>query len=438
MNAWQTLGTILGLVRRERPQSRGMSIRGLGAGMLVDEYTALNHATVWACVRIIAETGAHLGWHVLQEGKDGETTRVRGSGIEWLLNVQSNPEMTAFNWRQTALVHALLAGNHYSEIERDVTGRPLNLWPLNPHNVRPWRNDAGELLFKVFQQDGGEVDLAARNVYHVPGLGWDGLLGYSVVTMAARSIGFGLAMDEYGANFYANGTHLGLVFEHPRSLKPEQKTNIQESLDNRSGSNKAFRAMIVEDGMKLSKATMSMIDAQFLESRKLQVSEICRWFRVPPHKVADLDRATFSNIEQQSIEFVQDTMLPWCARLEQEANTKLFGRTLQRTMRTRINVDTLQRGDFKTRQDGYAAGRSGGWLSVNDIRRMEGMNAIGPEGDIYLQPLNMVPAGTPVDTGRAPVEPKLDPDEIETDPPANNVIRSDKLSWHPTKRTSNA
>lgn len=414
MNWWQNL---LALVPRPKPDSP-MPAWGRGAGMLVNEATALNSAAVWSCVRIISETVATLGWHVIDNGRDGSRKRIIGTPVDWMLNSQANAEMTAFTWRETALCHVLLTGNHFSEIQRDGGGRPIGLWPLAPGSVKIERNAGGELFYIINAGTQGEATLEARNVLHIHGLGWDGTTGFSVLTVARRSIGAALAQDEFGANFYRNGAHFGAALKHPGKLSENAKDYLKASLkDAFSGAENAFKTLVLEEGMDIAKLTMSMVDAQFLESRKFQVSEICRWFRVPPHKVADLDRATFSNIEHQSIEFVQDTILPWCRRLEQEVDLKLIGDRRQGAISTRLNIDTLLRGDIVSRFNAYEKGRLGGWLSANDVRRLENLNPI-PNGDLYLQPMNYIEAGTEMPEPKpapAPAEPAAEPAEEDTD-----------------------
>lgn len=423
MNLWTNF---VNFVKRARPESRGTGASGRAADRFVDADVAMTYATFWACVRAIAEPIATLGWHVMRDLPGGDREREKGP-VDWLLNVQANPEMTAFAWRETLMVHLLTVGAHYSEIQRDVMGRPIWLWPIDPARVRPERNETtNELQYRVWGQDGSSTVVAARDMFAPHGLGWDGITGKSIVAIAARSIGAGLTMDEYNTSFYANGTHLGMVLEHPKSLSETARDRLKKDISDRSGGRGAFKAIVAEEGLKLARASMSMIDAQFIESRKFQRSEICTWFRVPPHKIGDLEKATFSNIEHQAIEFVVDTLLPWCRRLETEADIKLFGIQRQGKVYTRLNIDTLLRGDLKSRYDAYGIGRQWGFLSVNDILRLEGRNGIGPDGDIYLQPVNMVEAGAeplpPKYSFAAPAEGE-DPSAPAADKPkAVNVV----------------
>jgi len=387
MSLW---GRIVAALRRPRIYATLGGLRR-AAGVWVTEDTAMQFSAVWSCVRIISETIATLGWHIVTEQPDGSRQRESGSPLDRMLNAMANPEMTAFTWRETAIAHCLLWGNHYSEIVRDNRGMPVALYPIDPARVLMTRDSEDQVIYRITGNGDALADLAAQNVLHIHGLGFDGSVGLSVVGYARQSIGVGLALDEFGSSFYANGAHIGTALRHPGKLSKDAKTALREGFNAAySGSSSAFKTVVLEEGMDIARMQMSMVDAQFIESRKFAISEICRWFRVPPHKVADLDRATFSNIEHQAIEFVSDTILPWCRRLEQEVDSKLIGQW-RRT--TRLNIDTLLRGDIASRYAAYDKGRIGGWLSANDIRRMENMNPIA-HGDIYLQPLNYIEAGT--------------------------------------------
>lgn len=403
---------IWNLVRRPIVRYTG-PVAGNGAGMLVTNETALAHASVWACVRIISETIATLDWQILQEANDSRTM-IKGTPLGRILNRQANGEMTAFTWREVMLAHVLLTGNHYSEIQRDAMGRVVALWPLVPETVRVVRDPrTWQIRYHCWQPYDGEVILEPRDVLHIKGLGWDGVTGYSIITMARRSIGSGLAMDEYGANFYRNGAHVGLVFTYPNKLSEKAQDNFKQSLKEAyTGPGNSFRSLVLEEGMTLTKAQMSMVDAQYLESRKFSVNEICRWFRVPPHKVAELDRSTNNNIEHQSIEFVRDAVIPWCNRVEQEVEMKLMGRAANQA--THLAWEPLLHGTMLDRFTALEKARNGGWYSANDCRRELSMNPID-NGDIYLQPLNYVEAGD-------------EPDEKPADPPARVVPMPERRS----------
>jgi len=412
-------GRFVNLVRRN-PVQTSHAWGGRQAGEYVNADTAMQVAAVWACVRVISETIAALPWHVLEKvpQANGRTRREQRDGdVAWLLKTQPNPEMAAFAFREAIIAHALLYGNGYAEIERTPDGRPQWLWLITPDRVTPERMTTGGLQYRVNNGGGNDTIIAARDMFHVHGLAFDGLTGYSPVAVAARSLGLSMALEKFGANFFANGAHPGAVLEHPGKLTPEAHKNLSESVKTQISGSNALRPFILEEGMKWHPMTIPPEEAQFLESRKFQISEICRWFRVPPHMIADLERSTFSNIEHQAIEFVTHSLMPWCRRLESEADIKLFGQVNRGRMYTRIELNGLLRGDMKSRFDAYNAARH---LSLNDIRELEDLNPV-EGGDDYLAPLNMVPADMMRELAEAqmqppaPVEPPPVDDEEDDD-----------------------
>lgn len=363
---------------------------GRQAGEFVNADTAMQVSAVWACVRVISETIAALPWHVYERSTDrnGRTNRERrDNDVAWLLQTQANPEMTSLAWREAIAAHALTWGNGYAEIERTSDGRPQWLWLITPDRVTPERMPTGGLQYRV-RNNGDDTIIAARDMIHVKGLSYDGIVGYSPIAVAARSLGLTLALEKFGANFFANGAHPGAVLEHPGKLSPEAHKNLTESVKGQISGSNSLKPFILEEGMKWQAMTIPPEEAQFLESRKFQISEICRWFRVPPHMVADLERSTFSNIEHQQIEFVTHTLMPWCRRFEAEADIKLFGGGRGRANTyTKIEINGLLRGDMKSRFEAYAIARH---LSLNDIRGLEDLNPVDG-GDDYLAQLNLAP-----------------------------------------------
>lgn len=363
------------------------------AGIRVNEANALTYSAVWACVKVISESTAALGWKVFAVRDDGSKEHQVRSPANELLQRRPNPEQTPYVWREQMLAHALLWGNAYSEIERDGAGRPVGLWPITPDRVRLVRLPDMTLWYEVRAPEGfgaGPALVPSRDMLHFRGLGYDGLTGYSVVRLAALSMSVGVAAERFGASFFGNGAHVSGVLKHPGKPSEEARKNLRESWERAyQGVGKAMRTALLWEGMDWQQIGVPPEDAQFLQTRQFQVVEIARWFRVPPHKIADLERATFSNIEEQSIAFVTDTIVPWATRLEQEADAKLLVRPRQFT---RINLNALLRGNTESRFKAYAGARQWGWLSVNDIRRLEDMDPIGEQGDIYLSPLNMADA----------------------------------------------
>ena len=230
-----------------------------------------------------------------------------------------------------------------------------------------------------------QVTLSPSDVLHIPGLGFDGLIGYSPIAMAKNAIGLAIATEEYGAKFFANGAAPAGVLEHPGTIKDPLR--VKESWNSAyQGSANAHKIAVLEEGMKYTPIGIAPEQAQFLETRKFQINEIARIFRVPPHMLADLEKSSFSNIEQQSLEFVKYTLDPWVVRWEQSMCRVLFSESEKPTYFIKFNVDGLLRGDYASRMSGYATARQNGWMSANDIRELENLDRIAPDlgGDLYL------------------------------------------------------
>ena len=358
------------------------------SGKAVNEKTALQTTAVYACVRILAETIASLPLHTYRFSPGGKE-KALDHPLYYLLHSEPNPEMTSFVFRETLMGHLLLWGNAYAQIIRDGRGRVLGLYPLLPSKMLVSRTDQG-ILFYQYEKDGQTYFLSNQEVLHIPGLGFDGLVGYSPIAMAKNAIGMAIATEEYGAKFFANGASPGGVLEHPGVVKDPGK--IRESWNAvYQGSGNAHRVAVLEEGMKFQPIGIPPEQAQFLETRKYQLNEIARIFRIPPHMVGDLEKSSFSNIEQQSLEFVMYTLDPWVIRWEQAIQRALLSGGEKRQYFVKFNVDGLLRGDYQSRMNGYAVGRQNGWLSANDIRELENLNRISPElgGDLYLINGNM-------------------------------------------------
>ena len=358
------------------------------SGKSVNEKTALQTTAVYACVRILAETIASLPLHTYRYSTGGKE-KAMNHPLYYLLHSEPNPEMTSFVFRETLMGHLLLWGNAYAQIIRDGRGRVLGLYPLLPSKMLVNRTDQG-ILFYQYEKDGRTYFLGNHDVLHIPGLGFDGLIGYSPIAMAKNAIGMAIATEEYGAKFFANGASPGGVLEHPGVVKDPGK--IRESWNAvYQGSGNAHRVAVLEEGMKFQPIGIPPEQAQFLETRKYQLNEIARIFRIPPHMIGDLEKSSFSNIEQQSLEFVMYTLDPWVLRWEQAIQRALFSESEKRQYFVKFNVDGLLRGDYQSRMNGYAVGRQNGWLSANDIRELENMNRIAAEegGDLYLINGNM-------------------------------------------------
>lgn len=362
------------------------------SGKPVNERTAMQTTAVYACVRILAETVASLPLHVY-EYKDGGKELVHDHPLYYLLHDEPNPEMTSFVFRETLMSHLLIWGNAYAQIVRDGSGRVLGLYPLLPNKMDVDRDNRGRIYYVYSRdtnenpmfKDYGDIKLRAEDVLHIPGLGFDGLIGYSPIAMAKNAVGMTLACEEYGASFFANGANPGGVLEHPGVLKDPSK--VRESWNSvYRGTNNAHKIAVLEEGMKYQQIGIPPEEAQFLETRKFQINEIARLYRIPPHMVGDLEKSSFSNIEQQSLEFVKYTLDPWVIRWEQALQKALLLSGEKNKYSIKLNVDGLLRGDYQSRMNGYATGRQNGWFSANDIREMENMNPISDEegGNLYL------------------------------------------------------
>ena len=368
------------------------------SGKRVNERTAMQMTAVYSCVRILSEAVAGLPLHFYRYTEDGGKEKAVGHPLYFLLHDEPNPEMTSFVFRETLMTHLLLWGNAYAQIIRNGRGEVMALYPLMPDRMSVERDGNGQLYYEytlgaddVPTVKGGTVVLPPSEVLHIPGLGFDGLVGYSPIAMAKNAIGMAIACEEYGAEFFANGAQPSGVLEHPGTIKDPAR--VRESWQSTfGGSHNANKVAVLEEGMKYTPISISPEQAQFLETRKFQIDEIARIFRVPPHMVGDLDKSSFSNIEQQSLEFVKYTLDPWVSRWEQSMARSLLTAEEKKEYFVKFNVDGLLRGDYQSRMNGYAVGRQNGWMSANDIRELENLDRIPEElgGDLYLVNGNMM------------------------------------------------
>ena len=347
---------------------------------------------VYACVRILSETLAALPLQLYRYTPGGKE-RVYDHPLYHILHDEPNPEMTSFIFRETLMSHLLIWGNAYAQIIRDRLGRVQGLYPLRPDKMTVCRDESGQIYYiytKTTDENPaikpyGQVPLRKDEVLHIPGLGFDGLVGYSPIAMARNAVGMTMACEEYGASFFANGASPSGVLEHPSVLKDPAK--VRDSWNAvYQGSANAHKVAVLEEGMKYQQIGIPPEEAQFLETRKFQLNEIARLYRIPPHMIGDLEKSSFNNIEQQSMEFVKYTLDPWVIRWEQAMQKALFLPEEKKQYFLKFNVNGLMRGDYESRMTGYSIGRQNGWLSANDIREMEDMNPVPDEegGNLYL------------------------------------------------------
>ena len=390
---------------RDKPQNRtagsnyAFFLGGTTSGKTVTERSAMQMTAVYSCVRILSEAVAGLPLHLYRYTDSGGKAMALDHPLYRLLHDEPNPEMSSFVFRETLMTHLLLWGNAYAQIIRNGKNEVIALYPLMPNKMSVDRDENGRLYYTYYRgQDEAirdkefAVTIHPSDVLHIPGLGFDGLVGYSPIAMAKNAIGMAIACEEYGAKFFANGAAPGGVLEHPGTIKDPQR--VRDSwMSQFGGSANAHKTAILEEGLHYTPIGISPEQAQFLETRKFQVTEICRIFRVPPHMIGDLERATFSNIESQNISFAVHTIRPWLVRIEQAVNRALIPQNEKGRFYVQFNIDGLMRGDYKSRMEGYAIARQNGWMSANDIRALENLNPISEEegGDAYLVNGNMIP-----------------------------------------------
>ena len=430
------MGIFSGLFKsRDKSQNRtsgsgyGFFFGGTTSGKTVTERSAMQMTAVYSCVRILSEAVAGLPLHLYKYTDSGGKAMAHAHPLYRLLHDEPNPEMSSFVFRETLMTHLLLWGNAYAQIIHNGKNEIVALYPLMPNKMSVDRDEGGRLYYTYYRGSDEAiknkefaVTLQPSDVLHIPGLGFDGLVGYSPIAMAKNAIGMAIACEEYGAKFFANGAAPGGVLEHPGTIKDPQR--VRESWQSTfGGSGNANKIAVLEEGMKYTPIGISPEQAQFLETRKFQINEIARIFRVPPHMVGDLEKSSFSNIEQQSLEFVKYTLDPWVIRWEQSIQRSLLSSDEKAAYFVKFNLEGLLRGDYQSRMNGYAIGRQNGWMSANDIRELENLDRIPAEdgGDLYLINGNMLPlknagafANTPTDDGK---EEKSDEEILELEDP---------------------
>ena len=364
------------------------------SGKHVSEETALKSTAVFACVRILSESVAMLPL-IVYERKERGKDRARHHHLYKLLHDKPNPEMTSFTFKETMMMHLLLWGNFYGEIEYRGDGKPLAIWPLLPHKTEPWRKEGTrQLVYHTYLPDDKLVELPSYRVFHVSGLSYNGLKGLSPIGYARESIGLDLATEEFGSRFFSQGTNMGAVAKHPSSLSDKAYERLKKDLEKKySGLGNSHRLMLLEEGMDIEKVGIPPENAQFLETRQFQKRDIARIFRVPLYLLADVEKgASYSSIEQQSLDFLKYSIQPWLSRIEQATNNKLFSREGRQRYFAEFLIDSLLRADIKTRYEAYSTGINYGFLTINDVREMENKNpSEEPEADKHWIQQNMMP-----------------------------------------------
>lgn len=377
----------------------GVTLFGLGAGKQVNETTALTFSAVYSCIRVLSESIGQLPIHVYKMESDGDRVIAKDHPINSIVGKQPSPIYTPFSFYSTMASNCLLWGNSYATIERNGAMRPTKLTIIHPSLVTPHFDDAGVVYYEVRsneQQNDKSMRYDAKEIIHFRGFSYDGINGLSPIALHKDSIGLGMACVEYGASFFGNGASLSGVLEHPSKLSKEASGRLINSWNSKyQGSGNAGKTAVLEEGLKYKAISMPPDQAQFIATRKFSVEDVARIFRVPQHMIQNLDNATYSNIEQQSIDYVVHSLTPWLVQFEQEMNSKLFRENEKSDHYIKFNTNGLLRGDSKSRGDYYQTLWNIGAISIDEIRGFEDMNKLpNGQGEKHFIPLNFKELGT--------------------------------------------
>jgi HK97 family phage portal protein len=356
------------------------------AGVRVTSSTAMKFVAVYSCIDILSRTVGSLPLYLYHRLDGGGKELARKHPLFRLMRRQPNPEMTAMRYRTTLQGHLAAWGNAYSYIDWGNNGYPKALWPLRPDRINVDRKQ-GVLEYRYYP---GSDDKRFSESFlipngcmlHIPGFGYDGVMGYSPITLAREAIGLGIAADEFGSRYFGSGTHPGMIVEHPGKLSPEGHSNLTKALsETHSGLGNSHRLMLLQEGMKAQKITIDPKDSQFIELRKFQINEICRLFHIPPHMLADVEKSTSwgSGIEEQNIGFITHTMRPWFVLWEEELARMLLLDSEKDDYFFEFDLMALLRGDSQKRWSAYIMGKRNGILNADEIRGWENLNPV-PNG----------------------------------------------------------
>lgn len=356
----------------------------------ISEEQALRLGAVFACIQLYGRTFESLPLGLYEKRGNGRI-RAETHPIDTLLHYEPNPKMTAAVFQNCMEINLKGWGNAYARIEFDKNWQVKHLWPLLASQVWPYKDTkTNQIFYRAITETGDYRVLNSWEVFHLPGFCIDGYTGKSPVRMHAETMGLGMAVQRYGQSFFANGARPSGILKHPDSLSEDAAERLRKKFqENYGGTNNTGKMMVLEEGLAYEQISIPPEEAQFIESRKLSVTEIARIYATPPHMIGDLERATYSNIESQDINFTKHSILPDCVLWEQEIAKKLLTGDDRMKYIAKFNLDGLLRGDTKTRYECYAIGKQNGFLSDNDIRGKEDMNPTD-SGDKYYVPLNMI------------------------------------------------
>lgn len=371
---------------------------GNASGEVVSKEQALRVAAVWSCVRVLSETIASLPISLYERDENNQKKVKSDNPLNALISQQPSPLFNSFMFFERIMVDLSLDGNSYAYIERNNGGFPIGLHPIKCNDVDVFISPKGRgVYYEIKQSDSENIypkvgRVNGIDMIHIKGLSTNGIQGKSPIQMAAETLGIALALDKHAGAYFKNGSQLGGILKHPGTLKPETAKRLRESWSNNySGTSNTGKTAILEEGMDFQARTIPNNQAQFIESRQYQISDICRIFRVPNHLVNDLSNATYSNIEAQQIDFVVHTITPWIKRIESELNAKLVPFKKRGSEYFKFNLTAILRGDSKARADYYRTLVNIGVMSPDEVRKLEDLNSVGGASEDYYMQSNMLP-----------------------------------------------
>jgi HK97 family phage portal protein len=365
------------------------------SGITITPQKAMGVATVYACVNAISRTFSTLPLKLYRSLPGGGRTEAREHPLYSILHDAPNEEMTSADFRRAVQANATLRQAGYALIVRNGMGEIAELRPIENKDIRPERSTSTNRLGYMLREDGTERWKDASQILHIRGLTFNGITAVDTMVTARECIGLAIALQDNAARFFGNGSRPGAILSHPKSLTDPARVRLKESFEAASKAGKAWSMMLLEEGLTFAAMRSDNDKSQMHESRVQQAKEIAQVFGIPPHKVGILENATFSNIEEQAIEYVGDCILPWAHTWEQTLNQKLLTPEERRVYSFGFVLEGLLRGDIASRYAAYAVGRQWGWLNVDEIRERENMNPLPDgKGQIYLQPLNMGEPGS--------------------------------------------
>lgn len=400
----------------------GPAGRSVLSGVDVDEVTAFNYSAVWAASRLISDTISTLPRSLFQRNATGKE-RAIGHATYKPFALEPNPQQGGVNYFAQQTNFVVNWGNCYAEIVRDRLGRTIQTWPIHPNRIPAGnikrnkidpgvdiaKGDKGELVYFVRNNNLTTTPILKRDMFHLPGvLSEDGITGKGVIRQAAESIGMGIATEQFGASFFGEGAAPSIMLTHPDKLGEDAAKNLRASWNQRfNGPGKTGGVLIAEEGMTVERLTIPPEEAQFLQTRQFNISEIARWYNLPVHLLREMSKSSFNNIESENLHYVIISIMPWLVRWEDEMNRQLLMEADKDTYFFKFMLQGLLRGDMKSRAAFYKEMWFMGVFSINDILELEDRNTIGSQGDVRFIQSSMIPIDVAINPPKP--EPKQEP-----------------------------